>query len=209
MNNKPQIDYSLYLVTDRSILNQKDLKKSIEAAILGGVSIVQLREKSISTGDFYHLAKEVKEITDHYAIPLIINDRLDITLAINAAGVHLGQNDLPPEIARRLLKPDQVLGVSATDLEQALQAEEAGADYLGIGAIFPTETKKDATYVTLDDLAKIKEKVKIPVVAIGGINQKNIQLVKEQSVDGIAVVSAILAEEEIKHAAENLIKLFC
>lgn len=207
--NKPKIDYSLYLVTDRKILADRDLIQSIEAAILGGVSLVQLREKSISTNEFYNLAQTVKQITDHYNVPLIINDRLDIALAINATGVHLGQNDLPPLIARKLLNPNQVLGVSATNLTEALKAEQAGADYLGIGAIFPTETKKDADYLTLDELAKIKQRVKIPVVAIGGINRVNIQLVKARGVDGIAVVSAILAEKNIRQAAEGLKKLIC
>lgn len=209
MKSEPKIDYTLYLVTDRKILNQRDFKKSIEEAILGGVSLVQLREKSLSTLDLYNLAKGVKQITDQYAIPLIINDRLDIALAINARGVHLGQNDLPPDIARKLLNPDQILGVSATNLEQAVAAERAGADYLGVGAIFPTETKKDAIYVTLDQLAKIKQRVQIPVVAIGGIDESNLQLVKEQEVDGIAVVSAILAGKDIHQAAEDLLRLFC
>lgn len=207
--NKPKIDYSLYLVTDRKILAERNLIQSIEAAILGGVSLVQLREKSISTNDFYNLALTVKQITDQYNVPLIINDRLDIALAINATGVHLGQNDLPPLIARKLLNPNQVLGVSATNLTEALKAEQAGADYLGIGAIFPTETKKDADYLTLDELAKIKQRVKIPIVAIGGINRANIQLVKARGVDGIAVVSAILAEKNIRQAAEDLKKLIC
>lgn len=207
--NKPKIDYSLYLVTDRKILADRDLIQSIEAAILGGVSLVQLREKSISTNEFYNLGQTVKQITDHYNVPLIINDRLDIALAINATGVHLGQNDLPPLIARKLLNPNQVLGVSATNLTEALKAEQAGADYLGIGAIFPTETKKDADYLTLDELAKIKQRVKLPVVAIGGINRVNIQLVKARGVDGIAVVSAILAEKNIRQAAEGLKKLIC
>lgn len=204
MKSKPKIDYSLYLVTDRAILNNRDLLQSIEAAILGGVSIVQLREKSISTLNFYDIATKVKKITDQYNIPLIINDRLDIALSINAAGVHLGQNDLPPAIARKLLKPDQILGVSATNMDEAIQAQQAGVDYLGIGAIFPTDTKKDAAYVTLKELEQIKQKVSLPIVAIGGINEENIQLVKDQGVDGFAVVSAIFAKDDIKKAAENL-----
>ena len=152
MNHNRMIDYNLYLVTDRPLLGDRDLQQSIEAAILGGVTIVQLREKDLSTLEFFNLATQIKAVTDSYQVPLIINDRLDIALAVDAAGLHVGQDDLPAVIARRLLGADKILGVSATTLEEAIKAEVEGADYLGIGAIFPTDTKKDARNVALDNL---------------------------------------------------------
>ncbi len=206
MSVKQQIDYSIYLVTDREILGNRNHLKSIEEAILGGVTLVQLREKSISSLEFYNLATKVKTVTDHYNIPLIINDRLDIALSVNAAGVHLGQNDLPAKVAKKLLNPNQILGVSVTNLDEALEAEKVGADYLGVGAMFPTGTKDDAKMVTLEELNKIKTNTHIPIVAIGGIKESNVELLK--NVDGLAIVSAILRKQDIKNAALNLYKLF-
>ncbi|MBA1334165.1 MAG: Thiamin-phosphate pyrophosphorylase [Firmicutes bacterium] len=204
MFDKAVPDFSLYLVTDRDILGGRDLAGSIEEAIAGGVTVVQLREKTLSSLEFYHLAREVKAVTDRYRVPLIINDRLDIALAVDAAGLHVGQNDLPAAVARRLLGPEKILGVSAASLEEALLAERDGADYLGVGAIFPTATKSDVRSVALEDLQKIKGQVKIPVVAIGGINQNNIKTVMETGIDGVAVVSAILGKDDITRAAKNL-----
>ena len=149
----------------------------------------------------------MKAITDRYQIPLIINDRLDIALALNVTGLHIGQDDLPVAIARRLLGQDKILGVSAATPEEAIKAQNEGADYLGIGAIFPTGTKSDARNVSLETLREIKNRVKIPVVAIGGINPAQVKLVKEQQVDGVAVVSAILCQDDIKAAARNLCEL--
>jgi thiamine-phosphate pyrophosphorylase len=199
-----EIDYSLYLVTDRSILKDTSLKQAIEDAVKGGVTSVQLREKDISTRDFYNIALEIKTVTDFYKIPLIINDRLDIALATDAAGLHVGQSDLPAEIARKCLGARKILGVSAVTLEQALIAEKTGADYIGAGAVFPTDTKKDAKYVSLKLLKEIKNKVNIPVVAIGGINEYNIELLKDTGINGIAVVSAILGEVDITKASKQL-----
>jgi thiamine-phosphate pyrophosphorylase len=209
MHHKEAVNYKLYLVTDRDLLGKKDLKRSIEEAILGGVTIIQLREKNLSTLEFFNLATQIKAVTDNYQVPLIINDRLDIALAIEAAGLHVGQDDLPAAIARKLLGVGKILGVSAATLDEAIKAEAEGADYLGIGAIFPTDTKKDARNVALDNLGIIKKQVKIPVVAIGGIHASNIKLVKEQGVDGIAVVSAILSQVDVKLAARNLYDLIC
>jgi thiamine-phosphate pyrophosphorylase len=204
MNHNKAIDYALYLVTDRTLLGGRDLQQSIEAAILGGVTIVQLREKELSTLEFFNFATQIKAVTDNYQIPLIINDRLDIALAVEAAGLHVGQDDLPAATARKLLGSDKILGVSAATVDEAIKAEADGADYLGIGAVFPTDTKKDACQVLLNTLGTIKKQVGIPVVAIGGINQSNLALVKEQEVDGIAVISAILCQENIKLAARFL-----
>jgi len=202
--SKVKIDYSLYLVTDRKLLGERDLAQSIELAIQGGVSLVQLREKSISTKEFLNLALRVKEITSKYEIPLIINDRLDIALAVDAEGLHVGQDDLPMLKARELLGPDKIIGVSARTLEEALLAEKQGADYLGVGAVFRTSTKSDAKEVSLEQLEYIKKSVSIPVVAIGGINYGNIQQVKATGIDGISVVSAILVQEDIFMAAKQL-----
>ncbi|TDT57273.1 thiamine phosphate synthase [Fonticella tunisiensis] len=206
MKNKIDVNYSLYLVTDRGILNGRDLKEAVEEAILGGVTLVQLREKAASTLEFYNTALRVKAVTDKYNIPLIINDRLDIALAVDAAGLHVGQDDMPAHIARKILGPDRILGVSTANLKEALKAQEDGADYIGVGAMFPTISKSDTRDVTLDELKRIKESIKIPVVAIGGINQNNVKQIIELGADGAAVISAILGRKDIKQAALELKK---
>jgi len=204
--SKIKVDYSLYLVTDRELLGERDLVDCIELAIQGGVTLVQLREKSVSTLKFLQLAQKVKEITSRYHIPLIINDRLDIALAIDADGLHVGQDDLPMLIARELF-PNKIIGVSASTLEEALFAQQQGADYLGVGAVFSTTTKADATKVSLDQLELIKKSVTIPVVAIGGINRTNLRQVMATGIDGVSVVSAILAQENILATANQLREL--
>ncbi len=201
---KAKIDYTLYLVTDRDVLKGRDLCNSIEQAILGGTTLIQLREKNVSSLDFFSIASSVKAVTDKYNVPLIINDRLDIALAIDAAGVHLGQSDLPCTIARHILGSHKILGISAATLEEALEAQEAGADYIGVGAVFPTDTKLDARSVTIAALKNIKDSLSIPVVAIGGINENNFMQLKPAGIDGIAVVSAILGKENIMEAAKKL-----
>ena len=203
---KNSINYSLYLVTDKEILKGRDLYKAVEEAILGGVTLVQLREKNISTLEFYNIAIKLKKTTDKYNIPLIINDRLDIALAVDAAGVHIGQSDIPGEIARKLLGKDKILGISASTLNEAIKAQMDGADYIGVGAIFQTSTKNDADSVSINDLKVIKEKVSIPIVAIGGINKENIKLLKDTNINGVAVVSAILGKENIKEEAKMFLK---
>jgi thiamine-phosphate pyrophosphorylase len=203
---KINVDYKLYLVTDREVLKSKNLTSAIEEGIRGGVTLVQLREKDLTSLEFYNTAIKVKEITDKYNIPLIVNDRLDIALAIDAAGLHVGQEDMPAPVARRLLGPEKILGVSAATMEEAEKAEKDGADYIGVGAIFPTSTKDDARSVSVELLKEIKARVSIPVVAIGGINSKNVKLINTTNIDGIAVVSDILGKEDIKIAAEELKK---
>lgn len=203
-----KIDYSLYLVTDRNILKDRNLKYEVENAIKGGVTLVQLREKECSGKDFLKYAIEVKEITDKYNVPLIINDRVDIALAIDAAGVHVGQNDIPAKVVRELIGKNKVLGISASNLEEAKKAVEDGADYLGVGAIYSTSTKKDAKNVKLNMLKEIRDNIKIPIVAIGGIDKNNAKEVIECNIDGIAVVSAILSENDIELAAKNLKNFF-
>jgi thiamine-phosphate pyrophosphorylase len=207
MNCNQSIDYSLYLVTDRQLLAGKDLAATVEQAILGGATLVQLREKDASTRDFYQQAVLIKQITVKYHVPLIINDRADIALAVDADGLHIGQEDLPLHIARQIVGPEKLIGVSTTTLEQALAAEAAGADYLGIGAVFPTGTKSDADSVSLEELRAIKAKLRIPIVAIGGINETNINSVMAVGVDGAAVVSAIIARPDPLRAAAQLREL--
>lgn len=202
---KKNVNYSLYLVTDRDVLKGRDLCTSIEEAIQGGVTLVQLREKDVSSLEFYNIALEVKNITDKYNVPLIINDRLDIAMAIDAAGVHVGQSDLPCVIARKILGKDKIVGVSTATVEEAIKAAKDGADYIGVGAMYSTSTKTNTRSVTVEGLARIKESVNIPVVAIGGINENNFKPLMKAGIDGIAIVSAILGKENIKEAAEKFV----
>ncbi|MBU3112171.1 thiamine phosphate synthase [Clostridium lacusfryxellense] len=202
---KNNLNYTLYLVTDREVLLDTDIYSAVEQAIKGGVTLVQLREKCIGTLEFYNIAVEMKKITDKYKIPLIINDRIDIALAIDAAGVHLGQSDMSADIARIIIGNNKIIGVSTSSLIEAIKAEKQGADYVGVGAMFPTTTKNDADAVSVLCLKEIKEGISIPVVAIGGINQNNVDLLKIANIDGIAVVSDILGKKCIKEAAEELL----
>ncbi len=204
MKSYKDIKYELYLVTDRDLLNGQDFLKSLEQGILGGVSVVQLREKSASSLEFYNLAVEVKKLTDRYDIPLIINDRVDIALAVDADGVHIGQSDLPANIVRKIIGQSKILGVSTANLDEAKKAIEDGADYIGVGALFPTITKTNTRKVDLDQLKHIKANINIPIVGIGGINESNIKSVIETGIDGVALVSAILSKDNIKEAAEKL-----
>ncbi|KAJ53467.1 thiamine-phosphate pyrophosphorylase [Clostridium tetanomorphum] len=206
--SKNKIDYTLYLVTDRELLNNRSLEIAVEEAILGGVTLVQLREKDIDTREFYETAVKIKKITDKYNVPLIINDRADIALAIDAEGVHVGQSDMEAKIVRKLIGKEKLLGVSARTLEEAIEAERQGADYLGVGAIFGTTTKKDAKNVSLEELKNIRNKVNIPIVAIGGISENNVSELKNKGIQGIAVISAILAKQDIKKASKNIKQIF-
>lgn len=199
-----KIDYSLYLVTERSLLCGIELEAAVEKAILGGTTLVQLREKNLSTKEFYDIAVNIKKVTDKYKVPLIINDRLDIALAVDAAGIHVGQSDMPCDIARKLVGENKIVGVSAHSVEEALKAQKDGADYLGVGAVFPTGTKKDAEDVSIETLKEIVKKVHIPVVAIGGVNQNNVDELVDTGINGIAVISAILGKRDIGKAAEDL-----
>ena len=163
------IDYSVYLVTDQFDFTESEFLNIIEEALKGNTTIVQIREKNSSTRDFLNLAQKVKKLTDKYNVPLIINDRIDIALAVDSAGVHLGQDDMPCKIAREIIGPDKIIGISAENYGDALQAQEDGADYLGIGAIEKTPTKTDCSVISEEDLNKIKNTIKIPHVAIGGV----------------------------------------
>ena len=201
-------DYSVYLVTDEFNLTEDEFLKVIEEAVKGKTTIVQLREKNLKTLDFYKLAVKVKEITDKYDIPLIINDRIDIALAVDCAGVHLGQEDMPCKVAREILGEDKIIGISATTYDEAIQAQDDGADYLGVGAIYPTGTKTDAGISTHEDLLKIRDDIRIAKVAIGGIKEDNAEkIITEYDFDGVAVVSAIMLSDEPKEASENFSRI--
>ena len=199
-------DLSLYLVTDKSDDVEKFLK-TIEEAIKGGVTIVQIREKTATTLDFYNLALKVKEITTKYNVPLIINDRIDIALAIDADGIHVGQTDMPCEVTRKLMGSDKIVGVSASTIKEAKQAEKDGADYIGTGAIFPTTTKDDAEKVSKKELKEIVDSIDIPVVAIGGITIENAPELIDTGIKGLSVVSAIMSSDNPKLSSQKLLNI--
>ncbi len=196
---------TLYAVTDRKWLKEEQtLAQQVEQAILGGVTVVQLREKNTDYETFLQQAREVKAVTDRYNVPLLINDNIDVAIAVDAAGVHVGQEDLEAGKARERLGEKKVIGVSAKTVEQALAAEQAGADYLGVGAMFPTESKGDASATSYETLKAICAAVEIPVVAIGGINGHNMMQLQGSGIVGVAVISAIFGQEDVRAAAEGL-----
>ena len=203
-HRKPRVDYTLYLCTDRDLMTTDSIEEAVELAIKGGATVVQLREKDCSGREFLEIAHSVKEVTDAYEIPLIINDRIDIALAVDADGVHLGQKDIPAVTARELLGQDKIIGVSAYNAELALQAQKDGADYIGVGDVFGTSTKADTHHVSIEELTKIRNAVKIPMVAIGGVNHGNVEKLRGTGVDGVAVISAVIGAKDITGAAEQM-----
>lgn len=205
---KPSIDYTLYLVTDSALMSTATVEESVELGIRGGCTLVQLREKDISSRALYDTALRVRKITASMGVPLIINDRVDIALAVDADGVHVGQADLPAEAVRRIIGPDKVMGVSASNLSEALAAVDAGANYLGVGAMYTTGTKADADLTTMEELGRIRKAVSLPIVVIGGINKETIPRFRGTGIDGLAVVSAIVAQVDIEGAARELRQLF-
>ena len=188
----------LYLVTNRYQDSLESFLKKVETACRSGVTIVQLREKNLTTNQYYQLAKQVKEITDAYQVPLIIDDRLDVCLAVDAAGLHIGDDELPVSVARQVLGPEKILGVTAKTVKRALEAEEGGADYLGTGAIFPTTTKENAPITLISTLKTICQTVAIPVVAIGGLTSENIDQLAATGIAGVAVVRDLMQAEDIE-----------
>ena len=188
----------LYLVTNRYQDSLENFLEKVETACRSGVTIIQLREKNLTTNQYYHLAKQVKEITDAYQVPLIIDDRLDVCLAVDAAGLHIGDDELPVSVARQVLGPDKILGVTAKTVKRALEAEEGGADYLGTGAIFPTTTKENAPITLISTLKTICQTVAIPVVAIGGLTSENIDQLIGTGIAGVAVVRDLMQAEDIE-----------
>ncbi len=199
-----KIDYTLYLCTDSGLMSSATVEESVERAVQGGCSVVQLREKEASSLELFRLAERVKKVTDKYGVPLIINDRLDICQAVDAAGVHLGQSDLPCAEARRILGAEKIIGVSAATPEEAAKAQADGADYLGVGAVFPTATKTNTRKVTPEIIRGIRQAVTIPFVVIGGVNAENITRLYGLGIDGAAVISAVIAQLDITAAAEKM-----
>ena len=188
----------LYLVTNRYQDSLENFLEKVETACRSGVTIIQLREKNLTTNQYYQLAKQVKEITDAYQVPLIIDDRLDICLAVDAAGLHIGDDELPVSVARKVLGPEKILGVTAKTVKRALEAETSGADYLGTGAIFPTTTKENAPITLISTLKTICQTVAIPVVAIGGLTSENIDQLIGTGIAGVAVVRDLMQAEDIE-----------
>lgn len=198
------IDYTLYLITDSKNVADDTFFSILSAALKGGVTLVQLREKTLSSRALYEKAKAVKEMTDRFHVPLIINDRVDIALAVNASGVHLGQDDLPVREARRLCGPDMILGVTAKTLQQGLNARSDGADYLGIGAIYASGTKSEARITPVSTASAIIRTSSLPAVAIGGLNADNLSILQDSPFSGIAIVSAIFSSPDPEKSARIL-----
>ena len=188
----------LYLVTNRYQDSLECFLEKVDTACRSGVSIIQLREKNLTTNQYYQLAKQVKKITDAYQVPLIIDDRLDVCLAVDAAGLHIGDDELPVSVARKVLGPEKILGVTAKTVKRALEAETSGADYLGTGAIFPTTTKENAPITLISTLKTICQTIAIPVVAIGGLTSENIDQLTGTGIAGVAVVRDLMQAEDIE-----------
>lgn len=205
MNCKKE-DLLLYAITDRSWLDGETVYEQVEKALKGGATFIQLREKTLDKESFRKEAISIKALCRAYQVPFVINDDVDIALAVDADGVHVGQKDMEAGDARRRLGPDKIIGVSAKTVEQALLAQAHGADYLGVGAVFATSSKTDATEVSHETLQAICEAVDIPVIAIGGITQDNMMQLKGRGICGIAVISAIFAQKDITQATKELKK---
>lgn len=198
-------DYALYLITEPYLPGKQDQYfHRLEQALKGGVDVLQFREKKASRRDMYKLAQGCQELTKRFHIPFIINDQVDLALALDADGVHVGQEDLPIKIVRKLLAPGKVVGVSVSTLDEAVQAEHEGADYLGVGSMFYTSTKPDAIYTSLEELRRIQENVSLPLIAIGGINAENVAVLKQHGADGYAIITAILHENDPFAAVREL-----
>mgnify|MGYP001421781022 CR=1 FL=1 len=195
---------TLYAVTDRTWVEDTTLMDQVKEALEGGITFLQLREKHLSKEEFIKEAREMKELSKEYKVPFVINDNIEVALAVDADGVHIGQDDMSVEEARKLLGEDKIIGVSAHNVEEAIKAQKGGADYLGVGAVCATSTKKDANVVSKEEIKKICHTVEIPVVAIGGIKKENIKTLEATDVDGVAVVSAIFAAKDIKKDTKQL-----
>jgi len=205
---KPDVDYTLYLVTDEQLLASGDICSCVARAIEGGCTVVQLRDKTAGSRALYETAVKLRTVAARYGVPLIINDRADIAAAAGADGVHLGRGDLPYAAARRIMGDDKIIGLSASNMAEAAEAEKTGADYIGVGAMFKTATKTDAYVTTFEELKRIRAAVRIPIVAIGGINAETAHLFGDTGVNGVAAVSAIVGDPDPYNAARRLKSLF-
>lgn len=203
---KVEYKYPLYLVTDEKACKGKDFYESVEASIRGGAKIVQLREKNMDTRDFFKRALKLKEICHKHGVDFVINDRLDIAIAVDADGVHLGQSDMPIEKAKEILGHKKIIGISAKNMEEALEAQKYGADYIGVGAIFATDTKKDSGLVDLETLKEMTDQINIPVLAIGGIGLGKLGYLKDTGIDGICVISDILGSDDPEKRTRKLLE---
>lgn len=199
-------DMTLYAVTDAAWTGEKTLIQQVKEALEAGITFLQLREKHLSEKEFLREAVEIKRLTDQYQIPFVINDNIDIAQKAGADGVHVGQDDMPVEEVRKILGEDKIIGVSAHNVEEAVRAEQGGADYLGVGAVHTTATKENTSAVSMEEMKKICQTVSIPVVAIGGIKKNNMNVLSGTGVDGIAVVSAIFAAKNIKEETKELLE---
>ena len=204
---KPVLDYRVYLVTDTVYFNDDNIWNKMEAALCGGVTLVQYRDKTQESRILYERALKMKVLCDKYNVPMLVDDRADIAFAVGAAGVHVGQSDLPAEVARRMLGADAIIGVSAHNAEEALAAEAAGADYLGCGAVYPTGTKKDTSVIGVEGLKAIRNVTKLPFVGIGGVTLANYRDVLNAGADGAAIVSAILSADDIESSVQKFVQL--
>ena len=200
-------DMLLYVITDRTWLGERSLEEEVEETLKGGATFLQLREKELSFDKFLIQAKKIKEITDKYNIPFVINDNVEVAIESDADGVHIGQGDMNAKRVRELIGKDKILGVSANTVESAKLAEENGADYIGVGAVFKTNTKEDANTISMEIIKDICDSVSIPVVAIGGINENTVLDLKSSGIDGICCISAIFAKDDIYEATKNLLNL--
>ena len=203
-----QFDPSLYFITDSTNYNEEEFLYRVEQALLGGVTLLQLREKEKSTREYIELAEKVHKIAKRYNVPLIIDDRVDVALAIDAEGVHVGASDMPVAVARKLMGDDKIVGATAKTVPQAVEAYEQGADYLGVGAIYPTTTKVKTVLTSVDTLKEIVRAVPIKVNAIGGLNKDNIGILRGSNIDGICAVSAIMKADDPCTAAKKLKEAF-
>ena len=197
-------DTTLYFITDSTGFSQEEFLNSADQALKGGATLVQLREKNRTTREYIDLAEKVHALTKKYNVPLIIDDRIDVAMAVDAEGVHLGQSDMPVDIARKILGEDKIIGATAKTVPQALEAYRNGADNLGVGAIYPTTTKVKTVLTSVDTLKEIVKSVPIPVNAIGGLNKDNIDILEDTGIAGVCVVSAIMKAENPQTAAEEI-----
>lgn len=197
----------LYAVTDRSWLKGKSFISQIEEVLEAGATFLQLREKDLAFEEFLREAREVKKLTDRYGVPFVINDNIEVAMECDADGVHVGQSDMAAFDVRKRIGEDKILGVSAQTVEQAIEAERCKADYIGVGAVFGSTTKLDASLVSYDTLSEICASVSVPVVAIGGINEGNVMELKGSGVSGVAVISAIFAREDVRDATARLLRM--
>lgn len=203
---KVEYKYPLYLVTDEKACKGKDFYESVEASIRGGAKIVQLREKNMDTRDFFKRALKLKEICHKHGVDFVINDRLDIAIAVDADGVHLGQSDMPIQKAKEILGHKKIIGISAKNMEEALEAQKYGADYIGVGAIFATDTKKDSGLIDLETLKEMTDQINIPILAIGGIGLGKLGYLKDTGIDGICVISDILGSDDPEKRTRELLE---